>query len=138
MTEGEQKSKNTNKEKFFDGLPSKLRDDKKESFWKFVNSHHHELKLIDFKYIRPNLANISKSLPEDFRNFTDNVNSKESHIVLKAPENGILENIDKSNPAINGLVEYTSEGAGDIKLKIKGVIETPFLQTEFTVESPKP
>lgn len=94
---------------------------KKESFWKFVQAHRQEIKLIDFKYIRPNMANISKSLPEDFRNFTDNVNSKESHIVLKAPENGILENIDKKNEAINGLVEYTSEGAGDIKLKIKGV-----------------
>ncbi len=94
---------------------------KKESFWKFVNSHKYEIKLIDFKYIRPNLANISNSLPDDFRNFTDNVNSKESHIVIKAPENGILENIDKSNTAINGLVEYTSEGAGDIKLQIKGI-----------------
>ncbi|WP_407264583.1 hypothetical protein [Tenacibaculum maritimum] len=94
---------------------------KKESFWKFVQAHRQEIKLIDFKYIRPNMANISKSLPEDFRNFTDNVNSKESHIVLKAPENGILENIDKKNETINGLVEYTSEGAGDIKLKIKGV-----------------
>lgn len=93
---------------------------KKESFWKFVNSHRSEIKLIDFKYIRPNLANISKSLPQDFRDFTDSVNSKESHIVIKAPDKGILENIDKSNNIINGLVEYTSEGAGDIKLQIKG------------------
>jgi len=91
-----------------------------KSFWKFVQSHKYEIKLIDFKYIKPNLADISKSLPEDFRNFTDNVNSKESHIVLKAPENGVLENIDKSNKTVNGLVEYTSEGAGEIKLKIKG------------------
>ncbi|RDY59263.1 hypothetical protein [Flagellimonas nanhaiensis] len=94
---------------------------KKETFWNFVQEHRHNIKLIDFKYIRPNLANISKSLPEDFRNFTDNVNSKESHIVVKAPQNGVLENIDKSNPAINGLVEYTSEGAGDIKLQVKGI-----------------
>lgn len=94
---------------------------KKESFWKYVNSHKYEIKLIDFKYIKPNLANISNSLPDDFRNFTDNVNSKESHIIIKAPENGILENIDKSNVTINGLVEYTSEGAGDIKLQIKGI-----------------
>lgn len=94
---------------------------KKETFWKFIKDHKYELKLIDFKYIRPNLANISKSLPEDFRTFTDNVNSKESRIVIKAPENGVLENIDKSNQAINGLVEYTSEGAGDIKLQVKGI-----------------
>lgn len=92
----------------------------KESFWKFVEKNKYILKLIDFKYIRPNLANISKSLPKDFKNFANDVNSKESHIVIKAPENGILENINKENPTINGLVEYTSEGAGDIKIKIKG------------------
>lgn len=93
---------------------------KAEDFWKLIGKHKYELQQIDFKYIKPNLANISKSLPEDFRNFADDVNSHESHIVLKAPENGILENIDKKNKNINGLVDYTSEGAGDIKLKIKG------------------
>lgn len=93
----------------------------KESFWKFVEKNKYKITLIDFKYIRPNLANISKSLPEDFKNFANNVNSKESHIVIKAPENGILENINKENPTVNGLVDYTSEGAGDIKLKIQGL-----------------
>lgn len=94
---------------------------KKETFWSFVKTHRHQIKLIDFKYIRPNLANISKSLPEDFKDFTDDVNSQESHIIVKAPANGVLENINKDNKNINGLVEYTSEGAGDIKLQIKGV-----------------
>ena len=76
---------------------------------------------IDFKFIKPNLASISKALPEDFKDFSNNVNSHESHIVLKAPKNGILENIDKKNKDINGLVNYTSNGAGDIKMKIKGI-----------------
>lgn len=93
----------------------------KESFWNYVNKYRDRLKMIDFKYIRPNLANISKSLPKDFKDFTNNVNSKESHIVLKAPEKGILENIDKSNETINGLVDYTAEGAGEIKLQVKGI-----------------
>lgn len=91
-----------------------------ENFWKFVNQHKYALQQIDFKFIKPNLANISKSLPEDFRRFAENVNSHESHITIKAPQNGILENIDKQNPNIEGLVNYTSEGAGDIRLKIDG------------------
>lgn len=90
------------------------------SFWKTVNKHKYELQQIDFKFIKPNLASISSALPEDFKAFANNVNSHESHIILKAPKNGILEHIDKKNKEINGLVEYSAKGAGDIKMKIKG------------------
>lgn len=115
-----------------------------ESFWRIVQNHRFELKQIDFKYIKPNLAAISKSLPIDFRNFTDNVNSHESRIIINAPKNGILENVDKKNSTINGLVEYTSEGAGDIKIKIKGSTKkystkkNPVIVKEYetTIEGP--
>lgn len=91
------------------------------NFWKYVNSHKDQITYINFQYIKPNLANISGSLPEDFRNFADNVNSHESHLTIKAPTNGKLDNIDKSNKDINGLVEYASNGAGSIKLKVKNL-----------------
>jgi hypothetical protein len=91
------------------------------NFWDYVEKHNDQITYVNFKYIKPNMASISKSLPKDFQKFTNNVNSHESHIVLKAPENGVLENIDKQNQNINGLVDYTSEGAGSIKLKVKGV-----------------
>lgn len=117
---------------------------KEEGFWNLIGKHRHDLQQIDFKYIKPNLANISKSLPEDFKNFTNNVNSHESHIVIKAPENGVLENIDQKNINLNGLVKYTSEGAGDIKLKIKGFSKkkstkknpTTIKISETTIEGP--
>lgn len=93
----------------------------KVDFWNYVSKHKYDIKYINFQFIKPNLANISGSLPEDFRNFADDVNSHESHISVKAPENGTLENIDKSNKEIKGLVDYTAEGAGSIKLKVKNV-----------------
>lgn len=90
-------------------------------FWDYVNKHKDNITYINFQFIKPNLANISKSLPQVFRNFADNTNSHESHITIKAPEKGTLDNIDKSNDSVKGLVEYTSEGAGSIKLKVKGL-----------------
>ena len=93
----------------------------KVDFWNYVGKHKEEITYINFQFIKPNLADISKSLPEVFKNFADNTNSHESHITIKAPEKGTLENIDKTNKNIEGLVDYTSNGAGSIKLKVKNI-----------------
>lgn len=92
-----------------------------QNFWEYVNKYKDELTYINFQYIKPNLAAISKSLPSDFKKFAENVNSHESHLTIKAPEKGVLENINKKNPIVNGLVEYSSNGGGNIKLKVKKV-----------------
>jgi hypothetical protein len=94
------------------------------NFWKYVDRHKDELTYLNFQFIKPNLANISSSLPDDFKAFAENVNSHESHIILKAPKKGRLENIDKNNSEINGLVDYASKGAGSIKLKVKKIRKT--------------
>lgn len=91
------------------------------NFWEYVKEHRKEITYINFQFIKPNLANISASLPDVFKKFADNTNSHESHITLKAPEKGTLENIKKSNGNIEGLVDYTSQGAGSIKLKVKNI-----------------
>jgi hypothetical protein len=93
----------------------------KVDFWEYVGEHRKEITSINFQFIKPNLANISKSLPVVFKNFADKANSHESSIILKAPEKGVLENINKKNSDIGGLVDYTSEGAGSIKLKVKNI-----------------
>ena len=93
----------------------------KESFWQLVENNENRIKSIKFKYIKPNLANISSSLSEAFKNFTNRTNSNESHIFIKSPKNGHLENINKFNEEINGLIDYTSEGAGEVSMKIEGI-----------------
>lgn len=94
------------------------------NFWSYVDKYRDELTYINFQFIKPNLANISSTLPEDLKGFAENVNSHESHITVKAPEKGRLENINKSNAEVNGLVEYASKGAGSIKLKVKKIRKT--------------
>jgi hypothetical protein len=91
------------------------------NFWKLVAKHQHTLTMLNFKFIKPNLANISKTLPEDIRSFSESVNGHETNLVVKAPENGILENINTENEMVNGLVDYSAKGGGEIKLKLKNI-----------------
>lgn len=93
----------------------------KVEFWKYIKDHRDSLTQIDFKYVKPNMANISGALPKAFKDFSELTNSHESHVVIKAPEKGILENIDANNSDIKGLVDYVSQGAGVIKMKVKGL-----------------
>lgn len=92
----------------------------KEAVWKMIRAHKNELKSLEIKYIKPNLANISSSLPEEFKKLTEQVNSQESTINFRAPSNGVLENITRDNKDLEGLIDYTSEGAGNVKIGIKG------------------
>lgn len=92
-----------------------------DNFWNIIDKYKNQITYINFQFVKPNLANISKSLPKAFKDFSDDVNSHESQIIIKAPEKGTLDNIDKKNKAVEGLVDYTSNGAGTIKLKVKNI-----------------
>lgn len=91
------------------------------NFWEIVNRYSNQITLVNFKFIKPNLANISQSLPESFKRFADKTNSHESHIIIQSPKKGALSNISQENQEINGLVDYSSKGAGSIKLKVTGL-----------------
>lgn len=91
------------------------------NFWNLVSKHQHTLTMVNFKFIKPNLANISKSLPEEIKRFAEKVNGHETSLVVKAPENGILENLNPENELVNGLVDYSAEGGGEIKLKLRNI-----------------
>lgn len=90
-----------------------------KDFWQFVGKNPNITK-INFKFVKPNMARISKSLPEAFRAAVEQTNSHTSNLIFHAPEKGVLENIKESNPTVNGLVHYASEGGGTIKIKFKG------------------
>lgn len=93
----------------------------KKSFWTLVKKHQGKITYVNIEIIKPNLSNISKTLPEVFRKFAETTNAHRSNILLKAPENGKLEKINESNKDLEGLVEYSSQGGGEIKLKVKGI-----------------
>ena len=97
----------------------------KGNFWHFVKKHERSIERLDFEIVKPNLANISKSLTAPLKQLIDITNSHKTSIKLKAPENGVLENITPKNAQLSSLVDYSNEGGGDgIKMKIKGVKKT--------------
>lgn len=92
------------------------------TFWDFVEKNKKKIERLDFEIVKPNLANISKSLTEPLKQLINITNSHKTSISLKAPDNGVLENITKNNTQLNNLVNYSNEGGGDnIKMKLKGV-----------------
>jgi len=92
-----------------------------KDFWAYVKDHKNEIKRIEFEFIKPNLASISKTIPIAFKNLQEQTNAHKAKVAIEAPEHGYLEKINKSNKEISGMVEYSSEGGGNIKIKVKGL-----------------
>jgi hypothetical protein len=91
-------------------------------FWKIVELYKDAVERLNFNIVKPNLADISKSLREPLRQLIDNTNSHKTVIHLNAPKSGVLENLSQENEQLNDIVSYSNEGGGEpIKIKIKGI-----------------
>ncbi|SHF91249.1 hypothetical protein SAMN05444372_101146 [Flavobacterium micromati] len=92
-----------------------------KTFWSWVDKYHGRIKSIDFEIIKPNLSKISHTIKDTLKPLIESTNSHKTHLKLDAPVEGVLENIDKSNTLVDGLVEYSSEGGGNISMSVFGV-----------------
>jgi hypothetical protein len=66
------------------------------------------------------MANISNTLSGTLKELAKDTNSSQSNLQLRSDPASALD-IDKKDQTIQGLVDYTSEGGGDISIKIKGL-----------------
>ncbi len=108
----------------------------KHVFWDLINANVDRVQEIEFEMITPNMANISQTLPEDLRQFAKATNSIKSKIAIASDKSSALK-IDKNNAVIAGLVDYSSEGGGDIAIKLTGYkkkIHTSKTVKEITIE----
>lgn len=92
----------------------------KKDFWELTGKYEGKITQVGFELVKPNLANISGTFNDEFRELTDTTNSHTTKIELNAPENGVLENVNQNNKKVENLVDYASEGGGDISIKVKG------------------
>ena len=90
----------------------------KKSFWEFIEGRN--LEKVIFKIVTPNMASISQSLSEELKAIAKMSNSATTELALTAPENGTL-NISPSMPQLPELVDYSSKGGGNIRVKYKGI-----------------
>jgi len=91
----------------------------KSEFWNIVKKFEGKITNVRFELISPNMANISKTLELDLKQLNKDTNSHKTVLELNSPEGARLE-INKTNKNINSLIDYSSEGGGDISFKISG------------------
>ena len=92
----------------------------KAYFWDLVDQYSNKIIWVEFEFITPHMSNISKTLANTLKNLGKETNAVREQLTLRSDPSSSLD-ISKKNTTIQGLVDYTSQGAGDIKLKIKGI-----------------
>lgn len=88
-------------------------------FWDIVDKHPEDITQAVFRMVSPNMSNISKSLSLDLKLLNQTTNTDETTLELNSDKSSFLS-LDRGNDFIGSLVDYASEGGGDIALKIKG------------------
>lgn len=89
-------------------------------FWEIVERYKARIQEVDFEIVTPNMANLSKELPENLKELAKRTNSVKNRIGLQAAPSSYLA-LDDKDASINALVDYASKGGGNISLKISGL-----------------
>lgn len=108
----------------------------KQEFWNLVSKYPKQIKQVKFNLISPNLANISKNLQLNLKELYEDTNTQKTNIELNAEEESYLD-IKESSKFVNSLVDYSSEGGGNIQMRVAGLrklIHTAQSPNEFNVE----
>ena len=89
-------------------------------FWDLVAQYKDRITQIEFELISPNMSNISSSLKFDLVALNRSTNTQRTNLQLNSDADSFLTpTID--DPLIKGLVEYSSNGGGDITVRAKGI-----------------
>jgi hypothetical protein len=92
----------------------------KSHFWQLVREYKDKITWIEFEFVTPNMANISNTLSSTLKELAKDTNASQSNLQLRSDPASSLD-IDPKDETVQGLVDYTSEGGGDIEIKIKGL-----------------
>ena len=92
----------------------------KAFFWDLVKEYKNRITWVEFEFITPNMANISNTLADTLKSLSKDMNAVQEKLALTAEPISSLD-ISPDNATIQGLVDYTSQGGGDITLKIRGM-----------------
>jgi hypothetical protein len=103
------------------GLSIQVREQfESANFWTVINKNDGNVLRLRFEMVAPNMANISRALKIDLKQLNRDTNAQQTNIELEAPPGGALE-VSPENELIDGCVEYSSLGGGDIAIKVRGL-----------------
>lgn len=89
-------------------------------FWDIVKRYEGKITNINFELISPNMSNISASLNIDLAELARTTNTQKTNLELNSDKDSSLTP-SESDPAIKSLVEYSSQGGGDINIRARGI-----------------
>lgn len=105
-------------------------------FWEIVSKYQNRIIQAEFDLVSPNMANISKGLNIDLQQLHTSTNTQKTKLQLNSDKESVLT-LSKEDPTISGIVDYASQGGGNISLKIRGYykkIKTSEKVTEITID----
>lgn len=91
---------------------------KKSDFWSFIEEHKDKISRINFELITPNMSNISHSLSEELKSLSKSTKSSLTNLNICA-ERGKSLVIDQQNQGIASMVDYSSDGGGEISVRVR-------------------
>lgn len=101
-----------------------------DDFWKLIHTHDKKIKQVEFEFITPNMAGMSKNLTSEIKSFAKITNTNRSKLTINSAKDSAL-NLDQENDMLSGLVDYSSKGGGNISLKVQGITKT--IKTSNTI-----
>lgn len=91
----------------------------KKAFWEFVDKHKGKIEVVEFDMISPNMSNISSKVKWPLQEIRDQYNATRQKVRL---ENNAGTSIDiKRDEMITSMADYSSQGCGTTKFKVKGL-----------------
>ncbi|MFN8277009.1 MAG: hypothetical protein U0T84_05965 [Chitinophagales bacterium] len=112
----------------------------KNEFWNQEAKYKGGVTQLTFDLISSNMAMIFKSLKLDLKEIYEGTNIHKTQLQLNSDKDHLLQ-IDESSKFVNSLVEYSSEGAGNLAMRVKSLREqlhTAQSITEFSIDEQPP
>ncbi len=92
-----------------------------EAFWTVIDGNRGKVMDVRFELITPNLSNLSQVLSDDLKELAKATNAAKTRLDLIADPDSAVFISEERSPQVESLVEYSSEGAGDISVKVRGL-----------------
>ena len=89
-------------------------------FWDIVERNEGKIQAINFKFITPNMSNISGAIADALKEVSRNTNSVENELGLKAAPKSSLT-LSQEDPHVSSLLDYSSKGGGSASIKLKNI-----------------
>jgi hypothetical protein len=89
-------------------------------FWDLIEQNTGKIRDVLFELITPNMSNICETLSDDLKDLAKSTNTTQTNLNIQAdPDSSIV--LDPNDKNLKGLVSYSSEGGGNISIKVRGL-----------------